>query len=55
MILAIDTATRLMSLAVHDGYRLLAEETWHTPNNHTAELAPAIRSLLARCETELRM
>jgi tRNA threonylcarbamoyladenosine biosynthesis protein TsaB len=48
MLLAIDTATRLMSLALHDGQELLAEESWHTDNNHTAELAPAIRQLLFR-------
>jgi len=53
MLLAIDTATRIMSLALHDGRNLLAEETWHTANNHTSELAPAIASLLARCEVSL--
>jgi tRNA threonylcarbamoyladenosine biosynthesis protein TsaB len=53
MLLAIDTATRLMSLALHDGHRLLAEETWHTPNNHTAELAPAVQTLMARCDVTL--
>ena len=53
MLLAIDTATRLMSLALHDGRNLLAEETWHTANNHTSELAPAIQSLLARSEITL--
>ncbi|MAS37934.1 MAG: tRNA (adenosine(37)-N6)-threonylcarbamoyltransferase complex dimerization subunit type 1 TsaB [Anaerolineaceae bacterium] len=50
MLLAIDTATRLMSLALHDGHQLLAEQTWYTANNHTAELAPAVVDLLARCE-----
>lgn len=49
MLLAIDTATRLMSLAIHDGLDLLAEESWYTDNNHTAELAPAIRAMLNRC------
>ena len=39
-----------MSLALHDGRNLLAEMTWHTENNHTTELAPAIRDLLARCQ-----
>lgn len=53
MLLAIDTATRIMSLALHDGHNLLAEETWHTANNHTAELAPAIRRLLERCELSM--
>lgn len=53
MLLAIDTATRLMSLALHDGRQLLAEETWHTANNHTTELPPAIQALLARSALSL--
>lgn len=50
MLLAIDTATQVMSLALHDGLNLRAEQTWRTANNHTAELAPAIQALLTRCE-----
>jgi tRNA threonylcarbamoyladenosine biosynthesis protein TsaB len=50
MLLAIDTATHAISLALHDGRALYAEQTWHTANNHTAELAPTIHHLLARCE-----
>jgi tRNA threonylcarbamoyladenosine biosynthesis protein TsaB len=53
MLLAIDTATRIMSLALHDGHNLLAEQTWHTANNHTAELAPTIWALLERCQTAI--
>jgi tRNA threonylcarbamoyladenosine biosynthesis protein TsaB len=49
MLLAIDTATQIMSLALHDGRRLLAEQTWHTANNHTIELAPSIQAILDRC------
>jgi tRNA threonylcarbamoyladenosine biosynthesis protein TsaB len=48
MLLAIDTATQTMSLALHDGAELLLEETWQTSNNHTVELAPAVFALLAR-------
>lgn len=54
MLLAIDTATQIMSLALHDGRKLLAEQTWHTFNNHTVELAPAIQVLLDRCGVELK-
>jgi tRNA threonylcarbamoyladenosine biosynthesis protein TsaB len=43
VLLAIDTASRFISLALHDGYQLHFESTWHTLNNHTIELAPAIR------------
>jgi tRNA threonylcarbamoyladenosine biosynthesis protein TsaB len=53
ILLAIDTATQIMSLALHDGDSLRAEVTWHTANNHTAELAPAVRDLLARSDTSL--
>lgn len=49
MLLAIDTATQVMSLALHDGLNLRAEQTWHTANNHTAELAPAVITLLEHC------
>lgn len=46
MLLAIDTATRTMSLALHDGRQLVYEHTWYTANNHTIELAPAIHTAL---------
>ena len=42
MLLAIDTATQIASLALHDGGRLWAEETWQSANKHTVELMPAI-------------
>jgi len=51
LILAIDTATRFISLALHDGKRLLLESTWLTANNHSTELSPAIRAAF----TQLRL
>lgn len=48
MLLAIDTATRVPSLALYDGERVLAEETWRSANNHTVELAPALVRMLER-------
>jgi tRNA threonylcarbamoyladenosine biosynthesis protein TsaB len=48
MIVAFDTATRLISLALHDGQRIHYEITWHTAQHHTVELAPAIRQALAQ-------
>lgn len=47
MLLALDTATRMMSLALHDGAQVLHEATWHTPNHHTIELAPSVQRVLA--------
>jgi tRNA threonylcarbamoyladenosine biosynthesis protein TsaB len=48
MLLAIDTATRMASLALYDEERgwILGEETWHSANNHTVELTPRLVRLL---------
>jgi tRNA threonylcarbamoyladenosine biosynthesis protein TsaB len=51
MLLAIDTATKMLSLAVHSGSAVLAEQTWQAPNNHTEMLAPAIADLLHHAGT----
>jgi tRNA threonylcarbamoyladenosine biosynthesis protein TsaB len=53
MLLAIDTATQVMSLALHDGRSLLAEHTWHTTNNHTVELAPTVQNMLVQCRASV--
>lgn len=52
MLLAIDTATRVLSLALHDGDQVRAEVTWITRNQHTTELMPAIRQLLEQCQVQ---
>jgi tRNA threonylcarbamoyladenosine biosynthesis protein TsaB len=54
MLLAIDTATQFVSLALHDGQLIRAEQTWFSANNHTVELAPAVLSMLARVGCELK-
>jgi len=45
MLLAIDSATKMLSIALHDGRRILAERTWETTNRHTVELTPALETL----------
>lgn len=40
MLLAIDTATRTVGIALHDGAQVLAERTWHSNQHQTVELAP---------------
>ena len=50
MLLAIDTATRYMSLALHDGDTLLAEHSWLAGNQHNSLLASSISEMLQRCE-----
>ena len=46
MLLAIDTSTRTISLALHDGQRVIAETSWLTANHHTVELTPGIERML---------
>lgn len=48
MLVAIDTATDLASLALHDGFRVRAEHTWESPRRHTVELLPRLVSALAQ-------
>lgn len=50
MLLALDTATQVLSLALHDGDVLRAEQTWFSPNLHTVQLAPAVRDMLQRAD-----
>src|SRR5690349_13904289 len=52
MLLALDTATRLISLALHDGKAVVAESTWVSDNYHTTELAPQVALLLRRAGIE---
>lgn len=53
MILAIDTATRTASLAIHDGSVVRAEFTWDTSDHHTVELMPRIVELLQQIEVTI--
>ncbi|NJL94040.1 MAG: tRNA (adenosine(37)-N6)-threonylcarbamoyltransferase complex dimerization subunit type 1 TsaB [Anaerolineae bacterium] len=47
MLLAIDTATRYLSIALHDGQSLLAEHSFYSDQQHTVQLSPMISRLLA--------
>ncbi|MBK7895917.1 MAG: tRNA (adenosine(37)-N6)-threonylcarbamoyltransferase complex dimerization subunit type 1 TsaB [Candidatus Promineifilaceae bacterium] len=48
MILAIDTATRWLGMALHDGTAVLAEMGWRCLNNHTIELTPNLQVMMQR-------
>jgi len=48
MLLAIDTSTRAMGVALYDGEQVLSEMSWVGKNHHTIELAPAVDQTLAR-------
>ncbi|HEY5119303.1 MAG TPA: tRNA (adenosine(37)-N6)-threonylcarbamoyltransferase complex dimerization subunit type 1 TsaB [Anaerolineales bacterium] len=45
-ILAVDTATDALALALYDGHRIVAESTWPSQRLHTVELAPAVDRML---------
>lgn len=49
MLLAIDTSTQWIGLALYDGAQVNAETLWLARSRHTVELAPAIQALLQRC------
>jgi len=42
MLLALDTATRAASLALHDGRQVRHEETWESERQHTTQLVPRL-------------
>jgi len=49
MLLAIDTSTRWIGMALYDGAHIKGEMVWNTNNHHTVELAPALDQLFTRC------
>lgn len=48
MLLAVDTSTAQIGLALYDGTKVLGELNWTSQQHHTTELAPALTGLLAR-------
>ena len=48
MLLAVDTSTNQMGLALYDGAQVIGEFLWHSRHYHTVELAPAVADLFAR-------
>lgn len=48
MLLAVDTSTAQMGLAIYDGSQVVSEYAWRSSQRHTVELAPAIFELLSR-------
>jgi tRNA threonylcarbamoyladenosine biosynthesis protein TsaB len=49
MLLAMDTSTAQLGLAIFDGSQVLGEYAWRSSQRHTVELAPAVFELLRRC------
>ncbi len=47
MLLAVDTSTSQIGLALYDGVGVSAETLWRSQHHHTVELAPAVADVLA--------
>lgn len=54
MLLAVDTSTRAIGVALYDGARVLNEMTWFSKNHHTIELAPAVDQALVRVGAKVK-
>ncbi len=54
MLLAVDTSTTQLGLALYDGAQIIAEYSWRSGHRHTTELAPAVAELLARCALTMK-
>ena len=48
MLLALDTSTHTVGVALYDGSRVLSESVWTSPDFHTVELAPKVAEVLAK-------
>jgi len=54
MLLAVDTSTQQIGLALYDGVSVIVEDIWYSQNHHTKELSPAIYRLFTKCGIEPR-
>jgi tRNA threonylcarbamoyladenosine biosynthesis protein TsaB len=53
MLLALDTATRKIGIALYNGVEILHESMWQSPFHHTTELSPAILESLQRAKISI--
>ena len=54
ILLALDTSTRAIGLALYNGAQILNETMWISNNHHTVELAPAIAEALEKTGLEAK-
>lgn len=54
MLLAIDTATRKIGIALYDGIEILHEAVWLSNFRHSVELSPAIEQALTRANKSIQ-
>jgi len=53
VLLAMDTSTRTVGVALHDGFRILSESTWTSQDYHTVELAPAVAEAFMKADLKI--
>jgi tRNA threonylcarbamoyladenosine biosynthesis protein TsaB len=49
VLLAVDTSTQTIGIALYDHPQVEAEMQWKTKNHHTVELAAAVKDLMVKC------
>jgi len=54
VLLALDTSTRTVGIAIYDGVQVLCENIWSSQDYHTVELAPAVEETLSHAGIELQ-
>jgi tRNA threonylcarbamoyladenosine biosynthesis protein TsaB len=54
VLLALDTSTRNIGIAIYDGIQVLCEMIWTSHDYHTVELAPAVLDTLSRAGVEIQ-
>jgi tRNA threonylcarbamoyladenosine biosynthesis protein TsaB len=54
VLLALDTSTRNIGIAIYDGIQVLCELIWTSHDYHTVELAPAVMDTLSRAGVEIQ-
>jgi tRNA threonylcarbamoyladenosine biosynthesis protein TsaB len=53
ILLALDTSTRTVGLALYDGFQVRCEVVWSSQDHHTVELAPAVKDALKKCNLSI--
>jgi len=50
MLLAVDTSTQTIGIALYDPPQVIGELVWQSKNHHTVELAAAVKGLMDKCD-----
>ena len=49
MLLAVDTSTQTIGIALYDHPQVFGELLWNSKSHHTVELAAAVKELMKKC------